>query len=184
MPSTSRPRTPASQRRIDQTTPGQGLSWSSLADAGSHAHVVVLGDFNGFQFETAQTQLESSGNLENLTNLLAPTDRYSFSFGGNMEQIDQLYASTSLQNGAQFDIVHLNTGQSDATRDTDHDPIVSAACWSTALRWAWPTTPSRLDRGRQALTVDAAHGVLANDTDADHDTLHRRWSSRDPATAP
>jgi hypothetical protein len=153
------------QRRIDQTAPVERYV-QGVEQADPQAHVLVMGDFNGFQFETAQTQLETGGILSNLTNLLAPTDRYSYIFEGDMEQIDQLYVSPTLQSGAQFDIVHLNTGQ--AERPTDHDPIVSRLLINTA-----PVGMADSYAGREgvALTADAAHGVLANDIDANQDAL-------------
>jgi hypothetical protein len=153
------------QRRIDQTAPVEHAV-QQIEQANPQAHVVVMGDFNGFQFETAQTQLETGGILQNLTSLLQPTDRYSYIFEGDMEQIDQLYVSPSLQGDAQFDIVHLNTGQAD--RPTDHDPILSRLFVNTA-----PTGAADSYTGQEgvALTADAAHGVLANDSDANGDRL-------------
>jgi VCBS repeat-containing protein len=155
------------QRRIDQTAPVERYV-QNLESTNPDAHVVVMGDFNGFQFETAQTQLETGGILTNLTTELAPSDRYSYSFEGNSQQIDNLYVSPTLLDGSQFDIVHLNTGATDA-RPTDHDPIVSRLLVNTA-----PVSVG--DNGYAAnedtpLTVDAAHGVLANDTDANGDAL-------------
>jgi VCBS repeat-containing protein len=154
------------QRRVDQTTPVKQYV-EQLVQADPHAHVAVMGDFNAYQFETSLTQLESGGALSNLTNLLAPADRYSYAFEGNMEQIDQMLVSPSLQSGAQFDIVHLNTGVAD--RPTDHDPIVSRLFVNTA-------PVSVADNGYAAtedtpFIVDAAHGVLANDTDLNSDLL-------------
>lgn len=155
------------QRRIDQTAPVERYV-QGVEQANPDAHVVVMGDFNGFQFETAQTQLETGGILKNLTTLLDPTDRYSYSFEGNSQQIDNLFVSPTLQPDANFDIVHLNTGDGDS-RPTDHDPIVSRLLVNTA--------PVSADDNGYAgsedtpLAVDGAHGVLANDTDANGDTL-------------
>jgi len=154
------------QRRIDQTAPVERYV-QQAEQADPHAHIVVTGDFNGFQFETAQTQLETGGILTNLTNLLDPTDRYSFIFEGNMEQIDHMYASPSLLGGAEFDIVHLNTGQS-ASRPTDHDPTLGRFFINTAPVSGADTVAGTEDT---VLSVDAAHGVLANDTDLNGDLL-------------
>jgi VCBS repeat-containing protein len=155
------------QRRIDQTAPVEHyVQQVEAADPG--AHIVVTGDFNGYQFETAQTQLETGGILTNLTNQLDPTDRYSFIFEGNMEQIDHMYASPSLVGGAQFDIVHLNTGQTD-TRPTDHDPTLGRFLVNTAPVGVADNAYAGSED--TVLTVDAAHGVLANDTDLNGDVL-------------
>jgi VCBS repeat-containing protein len=153
------------QRRADQTA-AVGRYVKAIETANPGAHVIVTGDFNGFQFETAQTQLEAGGILTNLTNLLDPTDRYSFIFEGNMEQIDHMYASPSLLAGAQFDIVHLNTGQID--RPTDHDPTLGLFAINSAPVASADSYGAVEDT---ALTVDAAHGVLANDNDVNHDVL-------------
>jgi VCBS repeat-containing protein len=154
------------QRRIDQTAPVERYV-RQMEQANPAAHIVVTGDFNGYQFETAQTQLETGGILTNLTNQLDPTDRYSYIFEGNMEQIDHMYASPSLATGAQFDIVHLNTDQ--AVRPTDHDPTLGSFFINTApigvADNAYAATEDTV------LTVDAAHGVLANDTDVNNDLL-------------
>jgi len=144
------------QRRIDQTAPVEHYV-QGVEQTDPQAHVVVMGDFNGFQFETAQTQLETGGILTNLTNELDPTDRYSYAFEGNMQQIDNLFVSPSLQTASQFDIVHLNTGMDD-TRPTDHDPIVSRLLVNTA-----PIAVADLAavNENQSVTID----VLANDND-------------------
>lgn len=55
--------------------------------------MAVLGDWNGFYFEEAQTQLTDpakGGVLTNLNTLLSPEERYSYLFGGNAQQIDNI----------------------------------------------------------------------------------------------
>jgi VCBS repeat-containing protein len=154
------------QRRIDQTTPVKQYV-EGLVAADPHAHVAVMGDFNGFQFELSQTQLESGGALTNLTNLLPVNEQFSYAFEGNMQQIDHLFVSPSLQTGAEFDIVHLNTGVS--VRPTDHDPIVSRLFVNTAPVAVADT--GYVATEDTALTVDALNGLLANDTDLNGDAL-------------
>jgi len=88
------------------------------------AKIAVAGDFNSFYFEQALANLETGGSLTNLTKLLDPADRYSTVFEGNSEQIDHILVSGSLLDSAQFDIVHLNTGQ--ASPITDHDPTLAS----------------------------------------------------------
>lgn len=153
------------QRRIDQTTPVKQFV-ENLVAQNPNAHVVVTGDFNGFQFETAQSQLESGGALTNLTTLLDPTDRFSYGFGGNGQQIDHLFVSDSLLTNAEFDIVHLNTGN--AVRPTDHDPILSRLYVNTAPVGAVDSYAANEDT---ALIVNAQGGVLTNDTDVNSDVL-------------
>jgi len=145
------------QRRIDQTSPIKDYVEGRVA-ADPTAKVVVLGDFNAFQFETTLTQLESGGALTNLTNLLSPAERYSYIFEGNAQQIDHLLASPDLANGAQFDIVHLNTGQPSSAQATDHDAVV-ARLYVKADPTAVADTATVLED--QSVAID----VLANDTD-------------------
>jgi VCBS repeat-containing protein len=133
------------------------------------ANVVVGGDFNGYQYETSLTQLEASGEMTNLTWKLAPTDRYSSTFEGNNEQIDHLLVSSRLYGDAQFDIVHVNTNLPYDSAPSDHDPVLSQLLINHA-----PVAAADNGYGTDedvGLVVDAAHGVLANDTDLNGDTL-------------
>jgi VCBS repeat-containing protein len=85
----------------------------------------VLGDFNGFYFEGAIGALEAGDVLVDLHRLLAPEERYSYLFDGNLQAIDHLLVSGGLRPGATFDAVHINAEQpTGAERGTDHDPIV------------------------------------------------------------
>jgi len=146
------------QRRIDQTAPIKAYVEARVA-ADPTAKVVVMGDFNAFQFETTLTQLESGGALSNLTNLLPAEERYSYIFDGNAQQIDHLLASPDLTSGAQFDIVHLNTGQPAAAgRGADHDAVV-ARLYVKADPTAVTDTATVIED--ESVAID----VLANDTD-------------------
>lgn len=124
------------------------------------AKIAVMGDFNGFQFETSLTLLEQGGSLTNLTSLLAPEERYSYVFEGNSQQIDHMLASQGLAGGAQFDIVHMNSGQAaTADRATDHDAVLGRFFVN-----AKPVAVADVAavNENQNVTID----VLANDTDA------------------
>jgi uncharacterized protein len=109
----------------------------TLLMANSNANVVVAGDINEFQNEeplriltgqadwngTAAVAPAGPQVLENLTFLLPETDRFSFIFEGNAQQLDHILVSTALSDGAQFDILHNNTlfGQV----NSDHDALVT-----------------------------------------------------------
>lgn len=146
-------------RRLDQTTPVKQYV-EGLVASDPDAKVVVMGDFNAFQFEPSLTQLESGGALTNLATLLTPTDRFSYAYEGNAQEIDHALASPDLFAGAEFDIVHLNTGQSSDARPTDHDPIVSRFYVNAA-----PTAHADTASVNEDATV--VIDVLANDTDPD-----------------
>ena len=87
-------------------------------------NVAILGDWNGFAFENAQTQLTDparGGVFTNLNTLLAPEERYSYLFEGNAQQLDNILVTGGLLAGASYDAVHLNS-QFTGDRPTDHDP--------------------------------------------------------------
>ena len=87
-------------------------------------NVAILGDWNGFYFENAQTQLTDparGGVFTNLSTLLAPEERYSYLFEGNAQLLDNILVTGGLLAGARYDAVHINS-QFTGDRPTDHDP--------------------------------------------------------------
>jgi len=90
------------------------------------ANVIVLGDLNDFPFSPSLATLEG----EILTNILGelPMDeRYTYVFEGNSQALDHILVSDNLLQTAfdGVDIVHLNAEFSEATRPTDHDPVMA-----------------------------------------------------------
>ncbi|MBL8773441.1 MAG: endonuclease/exonuclease/phosphatase family protein [Phenylobacterium sp.] len=143
-------------RRVEQTLHIRNYVENLLA-SDPDARVLVLGDFNAFQFETSVTQLEAGG-LSNLANLLPANERYSYNFEGNNQLIDHMLASPELAAGAQYDIVHVNANQAAANQTSDHDG--SVARFFVNFR---PSTggDAATVAENQSVTID----VLANDTD-------------------
>ncbi|MGZ3181869.1 MAG: Ig-like domain-containing protein [Telluria sp.] len=154
-------------RRIDQSTTVRDYV-QGLIDADHNANVVVAGDFNAYHYERSLTLLEDNNLLHNLVWTLDPTDRYSSAFEGEDQQIDNMLVSTKLMDGVQFDDVHLNSNQIYGTTPSDHDPILGRMLVNTAPVAANDAVAATED---VQLSVDAAHGVLANDTDKNGDTL-------------
>uniref|UniRef100_UPI001177F01A endonuclease/exonuclease/phosphatase family protein n=1 Tax=Calothrix rhizosoleniae TaxID=888997 RepID=UPI001177F01A len=105
------------------------------------ANIVVLGDFNEFEFVSSLDILEgttvstnggqdtAAGDgaiLTNLTNNIPEDERYSFNFQGNSQQLDHILVSDSLVENAEVDIVHVNSEfAATSSRASDHDPIVA-----------------------------------------------------------
>lgn len=87
-----------------------------------NTNVVVLGDFNEFEFFSPMEILEGD-ELTNLTSTLPENERYSFIFEGNSQQLDHILISDNLINGAEYDVVHTNTGFADSA--SDHDPVLT-----------------------------------------------------------
>jgi predicted extracellular nuclease len=109
--------------RTNQAAGVKAYVQSQLA-ANPNANVAILGDWNGFYFENAQTQLTDpsrGGVFTNLATLLSPEERYSYLFEGNAQLLDNILVTGGLVTGAQYDAVHLNS-QLGSDRPTDHDP--------------------------------------------------------------
>lgn len=155
-------------RRADQSTAVRDYVAGLLA-ADPDAHITVMGDFNAYYYEQSLTLLEAGGALYNLARTLTVEERYSYIFEGNAQQIDNLLVSQSLKDGAVFDNIHLNTGQASIDKPTDHDAILSQLFINTApvatLDGVFTVSEDVI------LTVDATHGVLANDSDLNSDVL-------------
>ncbi|MBN3926443.1 endonuclease [Nostoc sp. NMS4] len=98
---------------------------AQLLQIDPQAKVIVLGDLNDLPDSPPLKALK--GNiLENLTDRLPNSDRFSFKFKGNPELIDHLLVSENLSRVAQpeIDIVHVNVGFKKPV--SDHDPVIAA----------------------------------------------------------
>ncbi|AVH62719.1 endonuclease [Nostoc sp. 'Peltigera membranacea cyanobiont' N6] len=96
-----------------------------ILEADQQAKVIVLGDLNDLPDSLPLKALE--GNiLENLTDSLPASDRFTFKFKGNPQLIDHLLVSENLSRLAQpkIDIVHVNVGFTKPV--SDHDPVIAA----------------------------------------------------------
>ncbi len=120
-------------------------------------HVAVMGDFNGFQFEQSLQLLEQGGLLTNLTYKLDPTERYSYVFEGNSQQLDHMLVSQGLYANAEFDTVHLNSGKA-GFRPTDHDAVLGRFLVNSGPTAVADSATVNEDA---SVTID----VLANDND-------------------
>ncbi|MBF2014119.1 MAG: choice-of-anchor I family protein [Rivularia sp. T60_A2020_040] len=93
--------------------------------ADANSNVVVLGDFNEFEFVSPVTTLAES--LTNLTETVPEDERYTFNFQGNSQSLDHILVSANLADNAEFDIVHVNSEFAEtAQRASDHDPLVAS----------------------------------------------------------
>ncbi len=87
------------------------------------ANIVVVGDFNDFQFAGTLQPLLDAG-LINMTSLLAAGERYTYNFDGNLQALDHMFVSANLLAKARLDynIVHANAEFYDQL--SDHDPLL------------------------------------------------------------
>ncbi|HEY1043056.1 MAG TPA: Ig-like domain-containing protein, partial [Telluria sp.] len=154
-------------RRLDQTTAIRDFVRGEMALDAS-ANIVVAGDFNAFHYEQSLTQLEADGQLTNMVWSLDRLDRYSSAYQGSNEQIDHLLVSSRLAGAALFDNVHMNSNQPYGSTPTDHDAVLARLLINSGPAAAADALAGIED---EALVVDAAHGVLANDSDRNGDVM-------------
>jgi predicted extracellular nuclease len=85
-----------------------------------NANVVVLGDFNDFEYSDTLAAV-AGDELINLTDRLAPNERYSYVFQGNSQALDHLLLSEPLAaTNPWHHVVHVNAEFADQA--SDHDP--------------------------------------------------------------
>ena len=162
---TQPPENAGDDRRADQAEAiGQWIN-QHLADDPS-LNIAVLGDWNGFYFEAAQTNLTENGLLTNLqVALLSPEERYSYLFEGNSQLLDNILVTQGLLNGAGVDGVHINA-YFGAAQNSDHDPQVARVLLGTA--------PTDLVLSNASVAENLPAGTIvgtASATDAPTDTL-------------
>lgn len=91
----------------------------------SQANIVLLGDFNDFQFSNTLHVLKGK-ELTNLVDTLPANQRYSYVYEGNSQTLDHILMTSALANRAQLDIVHINSDFMEADgRVSDHDPLLA-----------------------------------------------------------
>lgn len=93
--------------------------------ADPQARIAVLGDMNEFEFISPVRDI-LGGRLHNATFSLPDTERYSFIFQGNSQQLDHILLSEALNREPVFDIVHINSEFAEIPeRASDHDPLLA-----------------------------------------------------------
>ncbi|MEU0686461.1 endonuclease/exonuclease/phosphatase family protein [Streptomyces uncialis] len=88
-----------------------------------NADVIALGDINDFEFSRTTELLADDGVLWPAVRSLPRSDRYSYTYQGNSQVLDQILISPSVRRGGfAYDSVHLNAEFAD--QNSDHDPQV------------------------------------------------------------
>ncbi len=153
------------------------------------ANIVVLGDFNEFEFVSsldilAGTTVSTNGGqdtaagdgtvLTNLTNNIPEDERYSFNFQGNSQQLDHILVSDSLVENAEVDIVHVNSEfAATSSRASDHDPVVARFTITQQINEITGTNRSEALTGTS--DADIILGLSGSDTiegSANNDTIN------------
>ncbi|MGT2828201.1 DUF6359 domain-containing protein [Streptococcus hillyeri] len=88
------------------------------------ANIVILGDYNDYEFTKTLSIIESAG-LRNLVKNHEESDRYSYFHQGNNQTLDQAMISGHLADNYEFDMVHVNAAfMEEHGRASDHDPLL------------------------------------------------------------
>ncbi|ANF97050.1 S-layer homology domain-containing protein [Paenibacillus bovis] len=91
----------------------------------SSANIVLVGDFNDYQFSNT-LQILKGNELTNLVETLPENERYSYVYEGNSQTLDHILMTAGLAAQAKLDIVHLNADFMEADgRVSDHDPLLT-----------------------------------------------------------
>lgn len=95
-----------------------------ILKAQKNADVVVLGDINDFEFSRTTQLLEKDGALWSAIKSLPRSERYTYTYQGNAQVLDQILVSPSIRwsPGRSYDSVHINSEFHDQI--SDHDPQV------------------------------------------------------------
>lgn len=104
-----------------------------LLRADKNARVIVVGDFNTFEFTDDLTEIlpgtrDGKAIMKSLLSEIQDDNRYTFIFDGNSQILDHMFATRSLLENAEFDIVHVNADFALLRADiaaSDHEPIVA-----------------------------------------------------------
>ncbi|KAL4943448.1 hypothetical protein BDV06DRAFT_137117 [Aspergillus oleicola] len=100
---------------------------SSITSEDSTAKILVTGDFNEFSFVAPLKTFTSNSMLTELDEIVGipATERYTYIYDSNHQQLDHMFVSESLGSGAQMEHVHVNTWVNYDDAASDHDPTVA-----------------------------------------------------------
>ena len=89
-----------------------------------NANVVLLGDFNDFEFSNPLKALKGN-ELTNMIEKVPAEERYTYSYQGNAQVLDHILVSNNMANRTEIDILHINSGfMEEHGRASDHDPVL------------------------------------------------------------
>lgn len=86
--------------------------------------IVAVGDFNDYEWTKTIKNVENVGMLNMVANHDF-NDRFSYSYQGSAQSLDQMLISKNLENKYHFDMVHVNSlFMKEHGRASDHDPLL------------------------------------------------------------
>ncbi|MFC7370281.1 DUF6359 domain-containing protein [Fictibacillus iocasae] len=89
-----------------------------------NAKVVLLGDFNDFEFSKTFDILKGS-ELTNMIDEVPFKERFTYSYQGNAQVLDHILVTNNMAKKTKVDIVHINSQfMEEHGRASDHDPVI------------------------------------------------------------
>ncbi|NQG97877.1 nuclease [Streptococcus suis] len=150
------------------------------------ANIVMLGDFNDFEFTQTVGILEAGG-MANLVSLHDAADRFSYFYNGNNQSLDNILVSTNLLDRYAFDMVHVNSAfMEEHGRASDHDPLLVQLDLTKSVT----TTPTEPNTDQPADTPPTNNGETntdqngQNQTETEKETKESATVSSDTDPAP
>lgn len=110
-------------RRVQQVEPLVEVAGAIRAlDVG--ARIFLAGDMNDFPFSKVADRFVQGG-MVNLWGLVPEGGWYSTDYHGNAQALEAVFVSPALADGAEFEVLHLNSRFAAARHASDHDPVIA-----------------------------------------------------------
>lgn len=87
------------------------------------AKIVVLGDMNDYYFSNPVKAL-AGDVLYNMLYALPETERYTYSYQGKSQVLDNVLVTNGLEKYTEIDILHMNSSRAKGVQLSDHDPVM------------------------------------------------------------
>ncbi|KAL2206929.1 endonuclease/exonuclease/phosphatase family protein-like protein [Sarocladium strictum] len=101
---------------------------AEILDKDADARIIMAGDLNEYSYVQpfrTLTSISSMLDLDEAINLPA-TERYTYTFGADMEELDHMLVSPAIADlSPQGEHIHVNTWVSISDQVSDHDPTVA-----------------------------------------------------------
>ncbi|KAI1153565.1 Endonuclease/exonuclease/phosphatase [Nemania diffusa] len=91
------------------------------------ARVLAVGDFNEYAFAAPVRAFAEASGLDDLDEVtkIPATERYSYIYDMNTQELDHIFVSKKLGKGARLEHLHVNTWLTYDDITSDHDPSVA-----------------------------------------------------------
>ena len=104
-----------------------GAFIASILAQDKKAKIASAGDYNEFAFVEPLEQFAEISGLRDLDVVagIKETERYTYLYDMNSQELDHMYVSRALEKEADFEHIHVNTWVDYDTQISDHDPSVA-----------------------------------------------------------